>query len=274
MVEAYTPKQLDEIICDAERCGLVVDKRAEMPKGGGAWSKVTSTDRCGIVLHQNGSGNFTRPRRTAEYHVGPQNHICPGGMPTTVYDIMIPDTPGPPWITADFLDRKYSHGSGKTPGDENRHLLAVLVMGGFKAPGYVGYANAPSAHQLRGLESVVNWLQHIFGFGDEGLFGHFHFGKSACPGFWGIAWLEQRRADVIGLLSVKDWQRALLMWNDQALPKYGADGDWGGESKYWLRRFQESANIKRTGFQDEITELFLMRAVGWNHEKMHEDDPT
>lgn len=272
MVEEYTPEELNRLIRDAQRCGIVVDKRKEMPTGPGSWPKVRASDRCGLVLHQNGSQNFTRPDRTAGYHTSAQNHISPGGMPTTVYDIMIPNIPGPPWITADFLDRKYSHGS-KNPGDENRHLLAVLVMGGFKGPGYLGYADEPSAHQLRGLESVVGWLQHVFGFGDEGIFGHFHFGKAACPGFWGMAWLENRRASVVGLESTRDWQRALLMWNPDALPKYGVDGDWGGESKYWLRCFQEKMGIKKTGFQDEMTELFLMRAVSWNPTKMHEEDP-
>lgn len=272
MVEEYTEEQLNQLIHDAERCGILVDKRAEMPKGPGAWPKVKASDRCGAVLHQNGSKNFTRPKSTAAYHTSKDNHISPGGMPSTVYDIMVPDIPGPPWVTADFLDRKYSH-AASNPGDENRHLLAILVMGGYRGPGYRGYAEQPSAHQLKGLESVVNWLQHVFGFGDEGLFGHFNFGKSSCPGYWGMAWLEDRKSGIVGLASVKDWQNALLMWNDKALPKYGADGDWGGESKYWLRLFQEDANIKRSGFQDEITELFLMRATGWDPEKHHTEDP-
>lgn len=270
MVEEFTQEELDRLIRDAERCGIIVDKRSEMPRGPGVWPRVAASDRCGLVLHQNGSSNFTRPKSTAVYHTSANNHISPGGMPTTVYDVMIPNIPGPPWLTADFLDRKYSHGA-KNPGDENRHLLAILVMGGYRAPGFIGYADEPSQHQLRGLEAVVNWLQHIFGFGDEGLFGHFHYGKSSCPGYWGMAWLEGRRQNVVGLASVKDWQRAILMWNPDALPKYGADGAWGGESKYWLRCFQKANNIKETGFQDEITELFLMRAVQWR-ETMHEEN--
>jgi hypothetical protein len=272
MVEEYTEEQLNQLIHDAERCGILIDMRDEMPRGPGSWPKVKSSDRIGAVLHQNASSNFKHPKRTGAYHTGENCHIVDGGMPTTCYDVMIPDDGKPPRVTADFLDRKYSH-AAKNPGDENRHLLAILVMGGYKGPGYAGYAEAPSAHQMRGLESVVAWLQHVFGFGDEGLFGHFNFGKAACPGYWGMSWLEQRKADVFGLTSVKDWQRAILMWNAEALPKYGADGDWGGESKYWLKQFQKATNIKQTAMQDEVTELFLMRAVAWDIDKMHEEDP-
>ena len=262
MIKAYTEDQLDQLIRDAEHCGILVDMRKQMPRGPGTWPRVKSTDRIGLVLHQNGSSNFDKPRRTAEYHVSENNHIRPGGLPSTVYDIMIPDSDSPPWVTADFLARKYSHAS-KKPGDENLHLLAVLVMGGFRGPGYKGYAEQPSTKQLRNLEKIVDWLQFIFGFGDEGLFGHHQLGKASCPGYWGISWLEARKDEVIGLESVEDWQNALMKWNSDALPKYGADGMWGGEGKYWLSLFQKDANIRNTGFQDEITELFLMRTVGW-----------
>jgi hypothetical protein len=270
MVEEYTQEDLDAFIKHAEMAGMLIDMRAAMPKGPGKWPKVKSSDRIGMVIHQNGSGNFKHPERTAAYHTSKNNHITPGGMPSTVYDIMIPDDGKPARVTAEFLDRKYSH-AASNPGDENRHLLAVLVMGGYRGPGYKGYAEAPSPHQMVQLEVVTHWLQFVFGFGNEGLFGHFNFGKSSCPGYWGMAWLEAKKAEVVGLESVKDWQKALLMWNKDCLPKYGADGDWGGESKYALRLFQESVNIKRTAFQDEITELFLMRAVGWTP-GMHEED--
>jgi hypothetical protein len=271
MVEEYTQEDLNELIHAAETAGIFIDERANMPKGPGAWPRVKSSDRVGMVIHQNGSANFKRFKDTAAYHVSKDNHISPGrGMPTTVYDVMIPDDDKPARVTAEFLDRKYSQAAAN-PGDENRHLLAVLVMGGYRGPGYKGYAEAPSAHQMHQLEVVTHWMQHTFGFGNEGLFGHFHFGKASCPGYWGMAWLEAKRSTVVGLESIKDWQNALLKWNPKALPKYRADGDWGGESKYWLSEFQKAINIKRTAFQDEITELFLMRAVGWTQD-MHISD--
>jgi hypothetical protein len=183
-------------------------------------------------------------------------------MASTVYDFMIPDIPGrPALMTANLLDYKYAQGSGKHPGDENRHLISILVMGGFAGPGYKGYKVEPSPHQLRNLDRLVDWLQHVFNFDDGGLFGHSHFGKAACPGFWGTQWIDMRKCDTrpVELEEPQEWQKALLEWNPDALPKYGVDGDWGGESKYWLSRFQEAMGVKVTGFQDDFTGLLLLK---------------
>jgi hypothetical protein len=263
MVEEYTVEQMEEEIKAAERCGIVRDVRHELRKGEGEWPEVKSSDRLGLCLHQNGSNNFKNYKGTADYHTSKNNHITPDRpMPSTCYDIMIPDSPGPAVVTGNFLDRKYAQAHG-TPGDENRHLLAVLVMGGYKGPGYRGYAEVPSPHQMRNLDKVIAWFQHLFGFGDEGLFGHFNFGKSSCPGYWGMEYLEARRSGIKSLDNPTEWQKALKMWNPDALPKYGVDGDWGGESKYWLCKFQQEMKIKAQGFQDDFTELLLMRAVDW-----------
>ena len=266
-----TSEQLEQAIQAAVKCNLFLDKRSEMPKGKGSWPKRDLDGILGLCLHQNGSKNFTRPMSTANYHINP-NHISDDGMPSTVYDFMIPDIEGPAWLTADITDRKWAQGSSKHPGSENDHLIAMLVMGGYSAPGFAGYADAPSKHQLRNMMKVVTWLEDTFGFQGEGMFGHFDFGKAACPGFWGMAWIEQERAGCLSLDSDMDWQNALLMWNSKCLPTYGADGDWGSESKRALVAFQKETGLQVTAFRDPFTELMLMRHVTWMNE-MHIVDP-
>jgi hypothetical protein len=257
---ANDTEAVEEAIEGAERCGILVDARDEMPKGDGVWPTHATEDVLGACIHQNGSQNTTDPTKTAKYHTSPSNHITPGrSMPTICYDFAVPDLNGPPWLVANPLDRKYEQGNKSHPGDENRHLLSILVMGSFTGPGYSGYSEGPTMRQIRNLESLLNWCQHTFHFGDNGIFGHFDFGKSFCPGIALTNWIEMHREEAQHLTDAKAWQRALLIWDPSCLPRYGADGDWGEESKYALSCFQRGKRIKPTAFQDVFTELMLLR---------------
>jgi hypothetical protein len=259
-------KDIDAAIAAAEGCGILIDKRDEIKKGPGEWPTHPAELVLGQCCHQNGSPNFTNWKNTAEYPTRPGNHLGKDGraLPGGSYDIMIPDIKDmPAVVTANFLDRKYEQGNRNMPGSENVHLIAVLIMGGYTGPGFKGFAAAPSAHQLHNLELVTHWLQHIFGYGNEGIFGHYHFGKAACPGDWGIAWIDDKRVGCKSIDAIADWQKALLRWDSDCLPKYGADGDWGNESRAALRKFQRAHGIQVSGFQDDFSELMLMRVTNW-----------
>lgn len=254
---------LEEAIRCAATSGILIDKRGEMPKGKGSWPERDPDQILGQCAHQNGSGNFTDPKGTADYHTSPDNHITPGEpLPTTVYHFMIPDLPCPAWLTTDLLSRTYAQGASDRagyPGDENLHLVAILVMGSYTGPGYKGQRMAPSGTQEGNFWKVTNWCKHIFGYGDEGLFGHYHFGKAACPGSYLQRRIEARRSAAADLASDRDWQEALLRWDENCLPKYGADGAWGRESKTALRRFQCAMKLRQTAMQDPFTELLLLK---------------
>jgi len=256
-------KALEGAIQCAVRSGIFVDKRDEMPRGKGAWPERECEDILGQCAHQNGSANFNRPKDTAGYHTGEDNHITPGtGLPTTVYHMMFPDLPGPGWLVTDLLARTYGQGAsdrGGYPGDENTHLIAMLIMGGYKGPGYKGYKDRPSPHQMSNFWKATAWLQHVFGYGDEGLFGHYHFGKSACPGYYVMDKIEGKRAEAPDLKTDKDWQESLLRWDADCLPQFGADGWWGNESKAALRRFQCAMKLRQTALQDPFSELVLLK---------------
>ena len=174
-------EEMEQYIVQAESCGIFMDRRDLMPQGSGRWPTHPITDVLGCCIHQSGSSNMTDPIKTAKYHTSTSNHITPGrAMPSICYDFVIADADGPAWLVANPLDRKYEQGSSKHPGDENRHLLSILVMGSFSAPGYAGYRPGPTLRQLRCLEVLVHWCKDVFAFDDNALMAHSDFGKSTC----------------------------------------------------------------------------------------------
>jgi len=252
--------ELNERISQAIGCGVIKDARPLMPKGPGAWKKRSLDRIVGVCLHQNGSNNFDRPLGTARYHTGP-NHIDSKGLPSTVYNFMVPDLAEPAWLTNEIDDVTWAQGDEHTPGSENEFLLSVLVMGNYDGPGHRGSRPAPSKGQMKALETLLAWLQHTFGFGDEGIFGHLHFRKPACPGFALMGYIEARREGCDDLQSDMDWQLALLARDPLCLPRWGADGDWGTESQRALISFQRDVRFSPKGFKDPFTELLLLRQL-------------
>lgn len=53
--------------------------------------------------------------------------------------------------------------------------------------------------------------------------------------------------------AVKFMQQLLIKWNKKALPKYGADGEFGGETREWVRRFQKAMCIEVDGIVGPVT---------------------
>lgn len=281
---ANTWDDVDSQIAAAVRAGILLDKRAEMPRG--TWCGQTLSwrrnrrsprDVMGHCLHQNGSRNSRYPLKTAVYHTSTGNHVTPGrAMPSTVYAFMIPDTDDPPWLTGDLRWITYAQGSD-APGDENRHLLPILVMGGFFDNGFERPWTklGPSDAQIEKLEALVVWTSGVFGYSGEGYYGHYHFGKSACPGLALKGWTERQR-NVLGHAELRtdlEWQQAILRWDPAALPVFGADGQWGGESKYWLTLFQRGMGIRETGLQDPFSEMLLIKYFGYTDSDLMVEDP-
>lgn len=67
--------------------------------------------------------------------------------------------------------------------------------------------------------------------------------KGASGGSGGGGLLERGDAGP----AVRQWQDDLREWNPDALPQFGADGDFGGETHEWTRRFQRAADITVDG---------------------------
>ena len=53
--------------------------------------------------------------------------------------------------------------------------------------------------------------------------------------------------------AVKLIQQLLIKWNEKALPKYGADGEFGSETRTWVKNFQKQMCIEVDGIVGPIT---------------------
>lgn len=257
---------VEDAVQDAIRAGLLADWRGELPKNPAKRfrRRAGPEDVLGVCTHHGASPNQD-PRKTAHYHTG-ANHISATGCPGIVYSAVISDRAEPDRVILchDLATITWSHGvptngKGGWSGDENRHLLSVLVMGDFDEIGRKGRSRAPSPGQLRRWRWFTGWLEGLFGFNGLGYFGHHHFGKYHCPGSALRSQIECRRAGLVGLDGDWAWQRALLRWRDDCLPRWGADGDWGDESRRALAAFERAHKHRVDGIQDPFTELLLLR---------------
>lgn len=61
--------------------------------------------------------------------------------------------------------------------------------------------------------------------------------------------------------AVEKAQQGLLAWNPSALPRWGADGEFGGEAAEWTRAFQEDHGLPVTGEVDGITFGLLLSYI-------------
>lgn len=52
-----------------------------------------------------------------------------------------------------------------------------------------------------------------------------------------------------------------MAWNPDALPEFGADKDFGGETETWVRNYQTAADLSPTGTVDGLTGGFLLEYV-------------
>jgi hypothetical protein len=101
------------------------------------------------------------------------------------------------------------------------------------------------------------------------VYGHKDFKTTDCPGlvyaqlglFRRVCWsLEDDMVIRVGMqgVAVRRFQQALRRWNPQALPRFGADGHYGGETVDWVSRFQTAMQIDVTGQIDGITAALLL----------------
>lgn len=61
--------------------------------------------------------------------------------------------------------------------------------------------------------------------------------------------------------AVKEMQELLLKWNPDCLPEYGADGDFGSETKAAVKAFQKEFKLTVNGVYDDATKAALVAFV-------------
>ena len=73
--------------------------------------------------------------------------------------------------------------------------------------------------------------------------------------------------------AVTEYQEALQKWNSGALPRFGADGDFGGETATWVGNFQKAWNLSVTQIIDGVTSDLLGKYHPDRGSGSHPDHP-
>jgi hypothetical protein len=141
-----------------------------------------------------------------------------------------------------------------------------------------GRGDPATPELLRGLSDAIEWLRRS-GAGNA-VNGHRDHKATECPGDRLYQWartyvpplppaspipdIEEdeivlKRGDKGDAVAV--FQRALQGWSSKALPRYGADKDFGQETEDWVEAYQQAADISVTGRIDGVTAALLVRYV-------------
>jgi len=58
--------------------------------------------------------------------------------------------------------------------------------------------------------------------------------------------------------AVRKHQEGLIAWNPDALPEFGADADFGGETEAWVKNYQRAADLVQNGIIDGVTSALIL----------------
>lgn len=233
----------------------ITDMRGQLPRHVTiAWRKRKLSELEGMVWHQSLSAGSADA--LARYHVNP-NHIARTGLPGISYTFFV--EPGGEILLCNSLeDTTYSQGDRTKPGDENRIYLAGCFGGNFDAPGYRG-SMVPTVEQLHGGLTLWRACRSAFGFDNDELYGHYHFGKSTCPGTTLSRLIDAIRDDETGAVegSGPDFSTiASRQFRLKQLNFYAGkiDGIWGLKSRAALTRYQKERDLAVDGIWGPQTE--------------------
>lgn len=136
-----------------------------------------------IVLHQElGEGTL---EAVNNYHVSP-NHISPKGCPHICYHYGI--RKNGEIVQCNELTSVTWHCKG-----QNTSGIGIMLVGDFPGPGHDIGKSQPTKEQLASMGELVGYLQKKFNLTNQAVYGHYHFGKPACPGFVVEEWIEKYR---------------------------------------------------------------------------------
>lgn len=136
----------------------------------------------------------------------------------------------------------------------------------------VGNSEQPAPAALQMLQRVCDSL-------NGGVYPHSASRSTSCPGDHLRAWVKNyttggaftahpsstfsEEENVLTKGSKGDavsyFQTALRGWDSGALPKFGADGDYGDEMTEWVGKYQRAADLTPTGNVDGVTGVLLGR---------------
>lgn len=211
------------------------------------WKKRSFSDIQGVVFHQT-LGN-TSLENVAKYHTGPQSHINPGGVHSISYTIGIRKS-GEICVMNDLEDVTWSQGMKGNDIDENKCFIGVVCEGLFGWDPAIAVHEGqkvgdPTKEQMTSISVVWDGLAELFNMDIKDIYGHFDWGKPACPGTKIKEYIEfvRNQYNFEGKSNKREIARFLKEYGFSSVQefqsKYGLapDGIWGARSTlkaYWV----------------------------------------
>lgn len=228
----------------------VIDKINELPwHVTRRWRKRKVENISMLIIHQElGDSDI---EAVNEYHTNP-NHISPRGCPHFCYHYGI-ESNGE-IIQANEINDATWHVKGK-----NTVSIGIMLVGNFNGVGHTLGREGPNKKQLDSLKWLVEKLQKEFKLSNTDVFGHYHFGKPACPGFALSEWIEQHRSGYKQKKTipktVKNLQKCL---NDLGYECGKVDGIIGVKTLAAIRKFQAANRLHIDGIAGPKTWAKIM----------------
>lgn len=247
--------------------GFMLDLRSSLPRNyAKMWPRREPEDLKGVVFHQS-LEDYGTAWGNARYHSG-SNHISKEGLPGLSYTIFVDRKTGKAVLANGVECATYSHGNRVVYGDENRRFLGVCFGGNFAGPGYTpGNAMRLTSEQNRVMHSLWPHLEKVFGFSGNQLYGHYHFGKPACPGSEIAEYIEAVRSehydnDLTGGVDLSDNKGRQTLLMKLGFYQAKVDGVWGPQSKYALIQCQRMLGLEVDGVWGTRTEEAILAELG------------
>jgi hypothetical protein len=229
------------------------------------WKKRDPKDIRGIVFHQE--LGWSSVEDVAKYHTGPKSHLRQGGVHSISYTFAI-RRDGSLCLCNDLENKTWSQGMRGNDIDENAAFLGIMFEGMFRGEGVTSAkAGEPTLAQIKTGIQFWETMRDFYKLPNECLYGHYHWGKPACPGNTLQTLIESIRADEdvyrtpepedLAFTTPKSRQAGL-----HALGySIGVDGIWGNGSKSTLKKFQADQGIGADGLWGPTTEKTLEKAL-------------
>lgn len=185
-----------------------------------------------IIIHQE-LGESTI-ENVNHYHINP-NHISSRGCPHFCYHYGI--SKEGEIIQANELSSVTWHTKG-----ENAVGVGIMFVGNFAGLGHESASDGPTPEQFASIEYLVPYLLTTLNLSKQDVFGHYEFGKPACPGYKAQEWIEKFRNDLSDVpkattvkMTIKEIQERLNLLGYASGP---VDGIMGIKTRGAIRRFQ------------------------------------
>ncbi|WP_420318590.1 N-acetylmuramoyl-L-alanine amidase [Ekhidna sp.] len=199
--------------------------------------QLTSINK--IIIHQElGEADV---EAVNDYHIKP-NHISSKGCPHLCYHYAIRKNGD--IIQANELSSVTWHCKG-----QNTAAIGIMAVGNFNGPGYDMGSSEPTKEQIKSIDFLVDYLIKSHKLSNQDVYGHYHFGKPACPGHELQKYVEKRREKILSEASnvKKSIKEVQIRLNKLGLGAGPEDGIHGIKTLASIRRFQASQGLHVDG---------------------------